>query len=65
MKLSDTVFSVGKDLCQCVVSFFLFFFFLTKNSRFVVDLKLSKLNQAKVPLLFFPVLLLCVCKTVE
>lgn len=64
MKLSDTVFSVGKDLCQCVVSF-LVFFFLTKNSRFVVDLKLSKLNQAKVPLLFFPVLLLCVCKTVE
>lgn len=50
MKLSDTVFSVGKDLCQCVVSFF---FFLTKNSRFVVDLKLSKLNQVKVPL-FFP-----------
>lgn len=30
-----------------------FVFFLTKNSRFVVDLKLSKLNQVKVPL-FFP-----------
>lgn len=49
MKLSDTVFSVGKDLCQCVVSFWL----KKKNSRFVVDLKLSKLNQVKVPL-FFP-----------
>jgi len=49
VKLSDTVFSVGKDLCQCVVSFF----FLTKNARLVVDLKLSKLNQVKVPL-FFP-----------
>ena len=38
-----------------------FVFFLTKNSRFVVDLKLSKLNQVKVPLFFFFPCITSVC----